>query len=300
MTDDNFVSVVNAIRWGRNIQDNTRKFIQYQMTVNLSCLLFVILSILTLGFSPFSVFQLLWINLVMDVLAAIAFATEHPHPTELKKERSKKKDKIITPLMWRACSSQVLYQFIVMITLLYGGPAIFDIQYYFYPSKALRTDDGEPTYRLQHQTLLFQTFMMMNLFNMFNCRVLGRMADPKKNNEAVEGEGADSEAARREMNVFTRLWDNKWFLIIFLAEMNLQFLMVQTAAVGIVATTTPLTLAMHLTAFFLGAGSLGVAALVKLTPEKWLKKFPQLQEDEKALKNSKAFVEKGATAISLE
>ena len=81
LTDDNFTSVVNAIRWGRNIQDNTRKFIQFQMTVNISCLTIVILSVITLGFSPFSVFQLLWINLVMDVLAAIAFATEHPHPT---------------------------------------------------------------------------------------------------------------------------------------------------------------------------------------------------------------------------
>lgn len=118
------------------------------MTVNVSCLTFVILSILTLGFSPFSVFQLLWINLVMDVLAAIAFATEHPHPTDLKKERSKKKDKIITPLMWRACSSQVLYQLIVMITLLYAAPAMFDIQYYFYPDKGLRTEEGLPTYKL--------------------------------------------------------------------------------------------------------------------------------------------------------
>ena len=67
LTDDNFTSVVNAIRWGRNMQDNTRKFIQFQMTVNMSCLSIVILSIITLGFSPFSVFQLLWINLIMDV-----------------------------------------------------------------------------------------------------------------------------------------------------------------------------------------------------------------------------------------
>ena len=135
LTNDNFTSVLNAIRWGRNIQDNTRKFIQFQMTVNVSCLVFVILSIITLGFSPFSVFQLLWINLIMDVLAAIAFATEHPHPTELRKERIKSKDKIFTPLMLRAISSQALYQFLVMIILLYFGPSMFNIDYDFYPLK---------------------------------------------------------------------------------------------------------------------------------------------------------------------
>lgn len=119
--------------------------------------------------------------------------------------------------------------------------------------------------------------MMMNLFNMLNCRVLGRMPDSKKKaseESGIVGEDNDSEKARREMNIFTRIWDNKWFLIVLLAELNLQFFMVQTSAVGVVLLTTPLTLAQHLTALFLGAGSLGVAALVKLTPEKWLKKFP--------------------------
>jgi len=280
LTDDNFVSVVNAIRWGRNIQDNTRKFIQYQMTVNVSCLAIVIFSIICLGFSPFSVFQLLWINLVMDVLAAIAFATEHPHPTELRKERIRKKEKIVTPLMWRAVTSQALYQFLVMIILLFFGPAMFDIRYEFYPLKAL-FNGSDPTYRLQHQTLMFQTFMLMNLFNMLNCRVLGRMPDKKASSREMQdsvvlNQSEDSEMARRELNIFTRIFSNWWFLIILLAELNLQYFMVQYSGVGVVFMTTPLTLGMHMTALLLGLGSLGVAAAVKFTPEKLLKKFPDL------------------------
>lgn len=82
--DDNFKSVFRATQWGRNIYDNVRKFIVFQMTVNISALLVVFLSGATLGDSPFNVIQLLWVNMVMDTLAAIALATEPPHPTELK------------------------------------------------------------------------------------------------------------------------------------------------------------------------------------------------------------------------
>ena len=74
--DDSFEGVISAIRWGRNIFENCRKFIQFQLTVNISCLFIVIVGGSSLGNSPFSVIQLLWINLVMDVLAAIALGTE--------------------------------------------------------------------------------------------------------------------------------------------------------------------------------------------------------------------------------
>jgi len=60
--------------------------------------------------SPFTAMQLLWINLIMDVLAAIALATEAPHPTELGPRVSSSKDaKQILPVMYRAIYSQVLY-----------------------------------------------------------------------------------------------------------------------------------------------------------------------------------------------
>jgi Ca2+ transporting ATPase len=109
LMDDNFFTVITAIRWGRNLQDNVRKFIQFQMTVNISCLTFVLSTAVILGHSPFVVVQLLWINLIMDVLAAIAFATEAPHPTEIRKERVSVKDPLITKPMMRAILSQSIY-----------------------------------------------------------------------------------------------------------------------------------------------------------------------------------------------
>jgi len=101
LLDANFASVKNAAKWGRYIFFNARKFIQFQLTVNITCLMLVLFSVSTVGWSPFNVTQLLWINLILDVFAAIALATEPPHPTELRKERLKQKETLITTVMWR-------------------------------------------------------------------------------------------------------------------------------------------------------------------------------------------------------
>lgn len=142
----------------------------------------------------------------MDVMAAIALSTEAPHPTKLRAERIKKTDKILTPYMWRAVSSQFAYQALVMLILLFAGPSIFGIGYNLITTP-YRNGDGEATYALQHHTLLFQTFMMMNLFNMWNCRKLE----------------SDKET---EFNIFEGFHRNWWFLIVWLVELNVQFLMV--------------------------------------------------------------------------
>lgn len=86
---------------------------------------------------------------------------------------------------------------------------------------------------------------MMNLFNMINCRVLGRLPPNKKVRSVADSvilnQSEDDEASRRELNVFARFFDNWWFLIILLIELNLQFFMVQYSKVGVVFMTTPLT-----------------------------------------------------------
>ena len=103
MIDDNFESIFNAVRWGRNVFDNVRKFIQFQMTVNFSCLWIVILGGASLGMSPFTILQLLWINLVMDILAAIALSSEAPIEGELRAERiNLETEPLVSLFMWRS------------------------------------------------------------------------------------------------------------------------------------------------------------------------------------------------------
>jgi len=284
ITNDNFSSVVNAVRWGRNIFDNCRKFVQFQLTVNISCLFIVILGGTFLGRSPFSVIQLLWINIVMDVMAAIALSTEAPHETKLRAERIKKNDKILTPYMWRAISSQFLYQAIVMLVLLFAGPSMFGIGHNLITTPYYNADeDKTATYALMHHTFLFQTFMMMNLFNMWNCRKL------------------ESEK-ETEFNVFEGFHRNWWFTIVFFVEVNIQFFMVGYPAFSHVFSTTPIGWGMHLTAFILGLGSLGVAAAVKKTPVEWLSVFPTLSEskEEASLGSYEDAFQRSKTAMLMD
>jgi Ca2+-transporting ATPase len=67
--------------------------------------------------------------MVMDTLAAVALATEPPHPTELKQQRIKKHDRVILQGMWRTILGESIYQIITMMVLLYAGPWIFGIPY---------------------------------------------------------------------------------------------------------------------------------------------------------------------------
>jgi Ca2+-transporting ATPase len=69
----------------------------------------VFLAGVTVGSSPLNVIQLLWINMIMDTLAAIALATEPPHPTELKKQRTARSEKVFIVEMWRNIFGQSLY-----------------------------------------------------------------------------------------------------------------------------------------------------------------------------------------------
>ena len=164
--DDNFNSVFRATQWGRNILDNIRKFIQFQMTVNVVCIVITFLGGATLGVAPLSVIQLLWVNMIMDTLAAISLATEPPHPNTMKLEKQKKSDKIILPVMWRNILSQVAYQLLVLIVMLYSVPWWFGKGYNLVDHKnAFYENTVESVYNTEHYTMVFHTFILMNLFN---------------------------------------------------------------------------------------------------------------------------------------
>jgi magnesium-transporting ATPase (P-type) len=77
--DNNLSSIVTAIKWGRNIYSNVRKFLQFQLTVNLVAMIFVLIGSVTLNQPPLSSVQMLWINMIMDTFGAMALATEPPN-----------------------------------------------------------------------------------------------------------------------------------------------------------------------------------------------------------------------------
>jgi len=78
LLDDNFSSIIVALRYGRNVYDNVRKFIQFQLTVNVVAMFIVFFGAVVLKDSPLNAVQMLWVNLIMDTMAALSLATEPP------------------------------------------------------------------------------------------------------------------------------------------------------------------------------------------------------------------------------
>jgi Ca2+ transporting ATPase len=78
--DDNFASIVKACSWGRNVFDNIRRFLQFQLTVNVCALIIAFIGGVVMAEPPLTAIQFLWVNMIMDTLAALALATEDPKP----------------------------------------------------------------------------------------------------------------------------------------------------------------------------------------------------------------------------
>lgn len=76
--DENFNSIVRALVWGRNIYDSIRKFLQFQLTVNIVACVISVLSAAIIRQSILTAIQMLWVNMIMDSLASLALATEPP------------------------------------------------------------------------------------------------------------------------------------------------------------------------------------------------------------------------------
>ena len=109
LLDDNFCSILTAVRFGRNIYDNIRKFLQFQLTVNVVAMFIVFCGACIFAEPPLTSTQMLWVNLIMDTFAALALATEPPSDTVLDRSPSKKSDLIVNPVMWRNILMQSLY-----------------------------------------------------------------------------------------------------------------------------------------------------------------------------------------------
>jgi P-type Ca2+ transporter type 2C len=205
--DNDFKSIQRSIKWGRAIFDNVRKFLQFQMTINISLCFIVLLTGATLGRSPLNVIQLLWTNLIMDILGAIAIGTEPPQSDKVvssneesqenKVSRISRKDKVILMQMWRNIFGQVIYQLLVLLVLIYFGGQIFFDETFNLIFEPLRDSNGDATNQLVLNTIVFHTFILMNLFNQINSRVV----------------------EENELNVFKTLFNNGLFWLI----MGLEF-----------------------------------------------------------------------------
>ena len=125
--DDKFSSMVRAIMWGRSVYDNIRKFLQFQVTVNIVALLIVFIGCAA-GFEPpLNAIMMLWVNLIMDTMGALALATEPPTLQLLERLPYKRTALLISRPMWRNIFSQAAFQLALLLWLLFGGPSFFNV-----------------------------------------------------------------------------------------------------------------------------------------------------------------------------
>lgn len=164
--DDNFLSISKAILFGRTIFKSIRKFIIVQLTINF-CAIFLSIIGPFIGIdTPITVIQMLWLNMVMDTLAGLAFAYEPPL-LEYMKERPKKKDEsIINKYMFGQIAVIGLYSAIICVLFL-KLPFV----------KELFPNEGE------FLTAFFGLFIFIDIFNSFCARThrLNILANITKN-----------------------------------------------------------------------------------------------------------------------
>lgn len=160
LLDDNFSSTITALMWGRAVNDAVKKFLQFQITVNITAVVLTFVSAVSSesNHSVLTAVQLLWVNLIMDTLAALALATDAPTQKILERPPQPKAESLITINMWKMIVGQAIYQLVVTFILYFAGMGILNYE--------------GPEQRLELNTVVFNTFVWMQIFNEFNNRRL--------------------------------------------------------------------------------------------------------------------------------
>ncbi|CRK30923.1 hypothetical protein BN1708_018590, partial [Verticillium longisporum] len=173
--------------WGRAINDAVKKFLQFQITVNITAVILTFVSAVASAEEEavLKAIQLLWVNLIMDTFAALALATDPPTESQLRRKPEAKTAPLITLTMWKMIIGQSIYQLIVSFVLHFGGPSFLK-----YPKDEM-------------DALVFNTFVFMQIFKLINSRRIDN-----------------------ELNIFEGLSRNRLFLVMFAIMVGGQVLIV--------------------------------------------------------------------------
>ena len=223
LLDDNFKSIVTGVKWGRTLYQNIQRFLQFQLSVNVVALLAALIGPLVGVPLPFTVAQLLWINIIMDTFAAIAYSTDPPRNRTLKEKPIPRDAHIITKTMIFSILCNGLYQVVLLFTALFSGLFLPDGKEKYDLSIAISSPDYLER-NLPSLTVFFTIFVMFQFWHKFNCRALRA------------GEGL----VKCLKQPFESLQKNKSFILIVAAITLVQIAMVQNRTIGHFFRTCPL------------------------------------------------------------
>ena len=188
LIDDSFRSITSAVMWGRSLYKNIQRFLFFQLVVNVTALLLVLAGSLIGTELPLTVTQILWVNLIMDTFAAMALASLPPSREVMNEKPRSQSDFIISRPMMQG----ILFEGIVFFLLMFAF-----LLHCFY-------DDSVVGVQRHELTLFFTTFVMIQVWNLFNAKTLG------SNHSA-----------------FRYLWRNRGLLIVLVMIIAGQWLIVE-------------------------------------------------------------------------
>nr|XP_046252631.1 plasma membrane calcium-transporting ATPase 3b isoform X1 [Scatophagus argus]XP_046252632.1 plasma membrane calcium-transporting ATPase 3b isoform X1 [Scatophagus argus] len=242
LTDDNFSSIVKAVMWGRNVYDSISKFLQFQLTVNVVAVIVAFTGACITQDSPLKAVQMLWVNLIMDTFASLALATEPPTEALLLRKPYGRNNPLISLTMMKNILGHGVYQLVIIFTLLFIGERMFNID-----SGRNAPLHSPPS---EHYTIIFNTFVLMQLFNEINAR-------------KIHG----------ERNVFDGIFANPIFCSIVLGTFAVQIVIVQWG--GKPFSCAPLNVEQWLWCLFVGVGELLWGQVIATVPTE---RLPCLKE----------------------
>ncbi|KAK2673874.1 hypothetical protein RAB80_011417 [Fusarium oxysporum f. sp. vasinfectum] len=236
LMDDNFASIITALKWGRAVNDAVQKFLQFQITVNITA---VLLSFVTSMYDDkmepiLKAVQLLWINLIMDTMAALALATDPPTDSILDRPPQPKSAPLITMNMWKMIIGQSIFQVVVVLVLYFAGDSI------------LGYNASIAAEKLQLDTIIFNMFVWMQIFNELNCRRLDN-----------------------KFNVFVGIHRNLFFILINAIMIGLQIGIVFIGGRVFDIDTDGLNGVQWAISILIAAFSLPWGVLVRIFPDEW-------------------------------
>ncbi|XXG53060.1 hypothetical protein AAC387_Pa03g1223 [Persea americana] len=229
--DDNFSTIVNVAKWGRSVYINIQKFVQFQLTVNVVALIVNFASACIVGTAPLTAVQLLWVNMIMDTLGALALATEPPNDELMKRKPVGRGVSFITRTMWRNIIGQSIYQLLVLGLLMFDG------------KRLLKLNGSDATAVLN--TFIFNSFVFCQVFNELNSREI------------------------EKINVISGIFSSWVFIAVIASTVVFQIIIVEF--LGAFASTVPLSWHLWIISILIGFVSMIVAVGLKCIPVETVK-----------------------------
>ena len=262
LLDDSFSSIITACKFGRNVYDSIRKFVQFQLTTNIVAVFMTLLGGIILKDSPLNAIQMLWVNLIMDSFASLALATEKPTDKLLERKPYKRDSSILTPFMKANVISQGIFQILILLFIIFKGDKLFGVN----SDRELEHYEWNNEHGY-HFTIFFDIFVFLQVFNSINARKLNQ----------------------KEVNIFEGIKDNIYYILVQSFIVFGQIILVTFG--GRAVRTQPLSILQHIACAIIASLSLGVGYCVKLIPFDMAEKIVK-SKDEIEIENEEEKIKK--------